>query len=95
MIENFLLFLLEIADLLEAVANLAISVSVAIWYYNRMWVSINLSCGSFEMRRKDINASNLTNLVSKHFFNGGRLTDAVREEVINLTNPVSRRVSKH
>lgn len=95
MVENILGFLSEFADSIETVANLAIIVSVALWMRQRNWVSINLSCGSFEVQRKNINASNLTNLVSKHFFNGGRLPDNVREEVIELTNPEVRRINKY
>lgn len=95
MIEQFLSFVCEMADAIEVVANLAIILSVAFFFYRRMWVSISLSCGTFEVQRKDINASNLTNLVSEHFYNGGRLPNEVREEVINLTNPTVRRVRKY
>ena len=95
MLKDIISFFCEMAETVETVANLAIIISVCFWIYRRMWVSITLSCGTFEVRRKVMNASNLTNLVSKHFFNGGRLPNEVREEVIELTNPTVRRVIKY
>lgn len=95
MIQTLINFVCQTADTIEVVANLAIILSVVFFVYRRMWVSINLSCGSFEIQRKDIDASNLTNVVSETFYQGGRLPNDVREEVIKLTNPTIRRVVKH
>jgi hypothetical protein len=84
----------QFADNLETLANLAIIFFSARFLYNRMWVTITLSVGSFKVQRKEINASNLTNLVSQYFYEGDRMPSEVREEIISITNPAVKQVSK-
>lgn len=52
--------------------------------------TINLSIGSFKIERKHINASNLTNIVSAYFYDGGTIPNEIRREIINLTMPKIR-----
>lgn len=87
-------FLCDLAQELEMLANLAIIFFAVKTVYKNMYVKVSFSCGSFKIRRKDMNASHLTNLVSSHFFGGGRLPNEVRDEVIQLTNPAVKGVSK-
>lgn len=48
---------------------------------------VNLSIGSFEVKRKDFNVRNLTNIVSANFYNGDTIPADVRKEIILITSP--------
>lgn len=56
--------------------------------------TVKLSVGSFRMKRKDFNVQNVTNIVSASFYGGGKVPDAVREEIIRITAPKVDRIRK-
>ena len=84
----------EAASHIDAVGNLLLILAAARYFRQRQWVKINLSCGSFKILRKDVNASNMTNVVSEVFYVGDRLPANVRQEIIQVTNPKIKEVSK-
>ena len=81
-----------LADQFETVANLLLAVGAAKVIYGYRWVTINLTCGQFKVRAKDIDLPNLTALTSKIFFGGGWLPDNIRHELIAITNPSTKDV---
>jgi hypothetical protein len=50
-------------------------------------IKLEFSFGSVKVKRKDINSSNLTNIVSQYFYNGGNVPDKIRAEIMAKTNP--------
>jgi hypothetical protein len=54
---------------------------------NNLKINLEFSFGSVKVKRKDINSSNLTNIVSQYFFNGGTVPDKIRAEIMTKTNP--------
>lgn len=79
--------LFEIGDSLELLANLAIVITVAKWAWSFRRVTIQLSCGEISLRQRDINIQNLTNMVSKKFYQGGMIPPTVRAEIMEVTLP--------
>lgn len=57
--------------------------------------TIRLSVGSFKMKRKDINVQNLTNVVSANFYDGGKVPDNIRKEIIEFTTPKIKEIKKN
>lgn len=60
-----------------------------IYAFARDWVSvkINLSIGSFSIKKKHFDVQNITNIVSAVFYDGGQVPPNVRREIIELTCP--------
>ena len=56
-------------------------------------LKIELPCGTFKIRVRDCNASNLTNLTSKLFYNGGNVPDDIRKKLIDYTAPLASEVT--
>lgn len=54
---------------------------------------VNLSIGSFVVRRKHFNVQNVTNIVSAQFYEGGTVPDSVRREIILLTSPKVKKIT--
>ena len=83
-----------VASNTEAVANvLLIFVCIKI-LYSQTKIRLRFSFGEVKMKKADVNVSNLTNIVSKEFCGGGRLSDEMRKEVIKATLP-KYRVSRY
>lgn len=55
---------------------------------------VELTVGSFEIRRKDLDAQNVTNVVSAMFYDGGRVPDDIRCEIIKATMPKVKKIQK-
>jgi hypothetical protein len=68
-------------------ANLAIVVTATRWLLARRYITIKLRVGSVKIRKCDLDVSNLTNIVSKEFYKGGRIDEDVRTEIIRATLP--------
>jgi hypothetical protein len=77
----------DLANELEVIANLALIFFTITFLYKRTYMEINLSCGTFRVMRKDVNASNLTNLTSGLFYQGNHIPPHVRGEIMSITNP--------
>jgi len=54
---------------------------------NNKKIKLDFSFGSVVVKRRDINSSNLTNIVSQCFHNGGTVPDKIRAEIMAKTNP--------
>lgn len=81
---------LEIAFYLDTISSLALIYIVGNYLYNRRWITLKLSCGTIKIRKCDLNVSNLTNVVSVRYFNGGQLSADLRAEVICITLPKTK-----
>ncbi len=76
-------------NVLEPIKSLS-AVSIIIGAASLLWgkysyKKVDLSCGSFKVRRKDFTWQKLTPLVSRIFYDGGNVPDEVRKEILKLT----------
>lgn len=88
--ENFLNYMREVASLGDLIGALGGYVSLyALYVYLKDWMykKVDLSIGSFVVRKKDYNVQNVTNIVSAQFYKGGTVPDSVRREILLLTSP--------
>lgn len=75
------------ASNLEMMANLAIIYFTFKYFRDNQYIKLEFSCGTIKIQRKNINPSNLTNIISKEFYGGDRIPPEVRKEIISITNP--------
>lgn len=55
---------------------------------------VELSIGSFVVRRKYFDVQHVTNIVSANFYDGNQIPAEVRKEIIMLTCPKVRKLKK-
>lgn len=94
--ENFLNYMREVASIGDLIGALGGYVSLyALYVYIKDWMykKVDLSIGSFVVRKKDYNVQNVTNIVSAQFYEGGTVPDNVRKEIIFLTSPKVKNVT--
>lgn len=102
-IKYYIMILLDILSTLERVASygdvikgfagyIAIS-AIYIAIRDLFPKKVNLSIGSFVVRRKHFNVQNVTNIVSAQFYEGGTVPDSVRREIILLTSPKVKKLT--
>jgi len=94
--ENFLNYMREVASIGDLIGALGGYVSLyALYVYIKDWMykKVDLSIGSFVVRKKDYNVQNVTNIVSAQFYEGGTVPDNVRKEIILLTSPKVKNVT--
>lgn len=93
--ENFLNYMREVASIGDLIGALGGYVSLyALYVYIKDWMykKVDLSIGSFVVRKKNYNVQNVTNIVSAQFYDGGTVPDNIRKEIILLTSPKVRNV---
>lgn len=83
---------------LETLKSLS-AISIIIASIRFLWgqfyyIRVNLSCGSFKVRKKDMTWQKLTPLVSSLFFNGDRVSPEVRSEILGITGLPVKEVCK-
>lgn len=85
--ETLLNLLFSFSDLIQAV--FAVFSLYGIYAFIRDWMpkTVNLSIGSFTIKRKYFDVQNITNIVSAHYYNGGQVPSDIRKEIIELTCP--------
>lgn len=94
--ENFLNYMREVASIGDLIGALGGYVSLyALYVYIKDWMykKVDLSIGSFVVRKKNYNVQNVTNIVSAQFYEGGTVPDNVRKEIILLTSPKVKNVT--
>ena len=84
----------DFGSFLEGLANCSLIVIAVLARRNWTYKTVNLSIGSFKVRRKDYNVQNITNLVSLHFYGGGLVPDTIRREILQKTSPKVKGVNK-
>jgi len=67
--------------------NLSILCIVYVLARGYFYKKVNLSIGSFKIKRKDFTVQNITNIVSMQFYNGGDVPANVRKEILLVTCP--------
>lgn len=84
---EFGLLFLDVTNILQGI--FAFFSLYGIYTFMKDWVPkrIELSVGSFSIRRKHFDVQNITNIVSAKFYNGGQIPPEVRKEIIELTCP--------
>lgn len=76
------------------VNNLSILCIVYFLVRGYFFKKVNLSVGSFKIRRKDFTVQNITNIVSMKFYNGGDVPANVRNEILLVTCPEIKDLSR-
>lgn len=88
-ISNWVEALKPLWNVLEPIKSLSaitIICGAISWLWNHFsYKQVDLSCGSFKVRRKDFTWQKLTPLVSRIFYDGGQLPDSVRNEILEIT----------
>ncbi len=69
------------------VNNLSILCIVFFLVRGYFYQKVNLSVGSFKIRKKDFSVQNITNIVSMKFYNGGEIPANIRKEILIVTCP--------
>jgi hypothetical protein len=86
---NQFLTLTNIFLVFDVVSYIILIAAAFNYLKNNTKVNLKFSFGSVKVKRKDINSSNLTNIVSQYFFNGGNVPDKIRAEIMIKTNPIN------
>jgi len=95
---NIALILLGLLTFSDVTGKLLLFVAAIqyFWGYTEVCIELSWSDDTHKhracvyLRRRDLNASNLTNVVSHELFEGGRLPNEVRHQIIAVTNPKTR-----
>lgn len=72
---------------------------IAIVFFSRLignlcYRKIELSCGSFKVKRKHFDVQNVTNIVSLYFYDGGQVPAEIRKEILLKTTPQIKDLQK-
>lgn len=78
---------IDIFEILDFLVNIAVFSLILRFWKNFWYKKIELSCGSFQVKRKYYDVQNITNLVSLHFYDGGIVPPEVRKEILEKTSP--------
>ena len=84
---NHFLTLTNIFMVFDVISYIILIAAARNYIINNLKINLEFSFGSVKVKRKDINSSNLTNIVSQYFFNGGTVPDKIRAEIMTKTNP--------
>jgi|GEM_PF-4907032 len=84
---NHFLTLPNIFMVFDVISYIILIAAAFNYLKNNTKVNLQFSFGSVKVKRKDINSSNLTNIVSQYFYNGGTVPDMIRAEIMAKTNP--------
>lgn len=90
---NYFRELATIGDLIQGLTAYISLYAVYVFFTDWMPKKIELSIGSFVIRKKYYNVQNVTNIVSVHFYQGGTVPDAVRKEILLLTIPKVKKLT--
>lgn len=96
-LQDFYAFMERAASVGDIIKGLAGFFSISVFYvFVRDWFpkKVDLSIGSFVVKRKYYNVQNVTNIVSARYFDGGKVSDEVRKEIIIQTSPKIRNFTK-
>jgi len=95
--ERLLTYLQDFASIGDIIGAFGGYISLyATYVFVRDWLpkKVDLSIGSFIVRKKYYNVQNVTNIVSAQFYNGGIVPDSVRREIIIKTSPKVKNIIK-
>ena len=95
LIEMVYNYLSDISNVIQSILGLFSLYGIYSFCRNWLPYRVNLSIGSFTIKRKELNVQNLTNIVSSLFYGGGKIPDNVRREIISITCPKVTSVVKN
>ncbi len=90
---SFMQLIKQISDfgsLLEGLANISIIWMAILFIRDWTFKKVDLSIGSFKVRRREYNVQNITNMVSLHFYDGGEIPPEIRREILLKTTPKAK-----
>mgnify|MGYP004443106749 FL=1 len=68
----------------SAISLLTLLVGAAVWLcHSYSYKRVKLSCGTFKVRRKFFNTSDLTTIVSNLYYQGENVPGNIRKEIFN------------
>lgn len=77
----------NMATTLLQIVNIAVIIAIYRYFRGSTLKVVDLSCGSFTIRKRHFDVQTITNLVSQHFYNGGKVPDDIRKEILKITSP--------
>lgn len=85
---NELSAIAELGNIIKSLAGIFSLYGLGRFVYDCLWYNtVKLSIGSFKVKHKNYNYQDVTNLVSTLFYNGGRIDESVRREILEQLNP--------
>ncbi len=76
-----------LGGIVNAITLVWLAVVTFLWVrQNFTYKEVDITPCRFKVKRKDFTVQNVTNIVSLKFFNGGHVSDEVRNEILSLTN---------
>lgn len=80
-------YIINFANILQTI--FAFFSLYGVYAFLRDWTTrkVVLSVGEFTIRRKYYDVQNITNIVSAKFYQGGKIPDNIRREIIEITCP--------
>lgn len=77
------------------VNNLSILCIMFVLVRGYFYRKVQLSIGSFKIRRKDFTVQSITNIVSMKFYNGGEVPANIRKEILAATCPDVKHLARN
>lgn len=82
----------DLSDILQSIFGIFSIYGIYSFFKEWMPQTVNLSIGSFTIKRKYFDVQNITNIVSAKFYDGGKIPPEVRREIIDLTCPTIKKL---
>ena len=79
--------LTEVIRFVGVIVNVGLLVLLSRLIGSLKYKKIELSCGSFSVNRKNYDVQNITNIVSLYFYDGAKIPDNIRKEILEKTVP--------
>lgn len=90
---NYMQEVVSVGDLIGALTGYVSLYALYVFIKDWLPMKVDLTIGSFVVRRKHFNVQNVTNIVSAQFYDGGIVPDSVRREIILLTSPKVKNIT--
>lgn len=84
---NLFSSLYDLSDFIQAVLGFFSLYGIYSFIHDWLPVKVQLSIGTFKIKRKYFDVQNITNIVSANYYDGGQVPPEIRKEIINLTCP--------
>lgn len=91
---DFVLNIIDFSNFLQTFIQLFSIYGIYALARDWMTVTVELSIGSFSIKRKYYDVQNITNIVSANFYDGGQVPPEIRREIIELTCPKIKNVNR-
>lgn len=92
--KQFIDWAFDLSDIVQSILGIFSIYGIYSFLRECTYKNVNLSIGSFYIRRKYFDVQNITNIVSAIFYEGGQIPPNIRREIIELTCPKVKKIKK-